>query len=829
MALNIGNLTANVSLTGAQQFKRQLAGLVSGVRDLGAAYLSLAGAQKAFSFAKQGAAAKDAQRAFESAGFSIEKFRQATNGMISDTKLIQKFNLAKSLGVTEEAFLTLAQVAQASAITTGQSLDYMFESAIIGAARQSPQILDNLGISIKKTGDKAAFMADLIAKGNKVIAQAGNIAESASGKYDRLAASFENTSNAAAGAFDNFVTNTMADVQSLADDWGESFTAIWNGIKAVGLAIVQMFDGVGKAVAYALAYPIVLMRKEFALAKQAVGGFLMGVGNAVGNNSLRGTGAGIRAQGIVDQASAGEFLDDFLKNFSLEKILSNFAEQFDDNSPPVKAVKQLGKTLGSLKEAVEDLVPAFVNARTSVWEDLRQQRLFEGKTEVGVGFLDFLQSVDENSAQFVKALESMEAAAKDTAKSFGQAFGDNRQGVLDNLLEGQTFDLDTGAVTGGPMSAKGRLGSGISSLLSQTASGLVKLGVTLPTSIQDVVSTLLEVGQQIVGALFDLGKSLAQDVFATSQRAGGLQRAGQRATQAAAAPFLAAALVPIGAALTAILGPVVLTVVSALTALAVVLAPLTAGMIALSSLLFLVGAGFAQIQDTQNSERLGRAFDNALARSVAPLESFVFQLMALAPVLELVMTGFNRLVGETLTDLPEVLFNAFKTVGLGALALAQAYQQAMITLNNVLSAMGVGFAGPGELEQTLDGLAEMYAELFDLTFSEALIQAATDTRILGEAATSTADALDRVTRNLPEGFKVANAAFQAASPELPGGTPFTSGVAEQGIVINGDLIVTGATDTGQLAQNILDAAGRDRFTNWGNSQVTGRYNWGGAN
>jgi hypothetical protein len=111
--------------------------------------------------AAEGAKIQAAQQFFENAGKSIESYRQATNGMISDAELMKKANLADSMGIDEDTFKKLVVVAEASALKTGQSFDHMFNSIIVGTARSSRLLLDNLGIivSVEQANQKYASAA----------------------------------------------------------------------------------------------------------------------------------------------------------------------------------------------------------------------------------------------------------------------------------------------------------------------------------------------------------------------------------------------------------------------------------------------------------------------------------------------------------------------------------------------------------------------------------------------------------------------------------------------------------------------------------------------
>lgn len=104
--------------------------------------------QTLFDAANQGAQNAAAETFFRNAGHSLQEFRDATRGMISDAELMKKVNLAESMGISEGTFKTLSKVATAAALKTGQSFDFMFESIVKGTARSSRLLLDNLGIIV---------------------------------------------------------------------------------------------------------------------------------------------------------------------------------------------------------------------------------------------------------------------------------------------------------------------------------------------------------------------------------------------------------------------------------------------------------------------------------------------------------------------------------------------------------------------------------------------------------------------------------------------------------------------------------------------------------
>lgn len=114
-----------------------------------------------YKIAEEGARTAAAEQYFRNAGKSIQDFRQATHGLISDADLIKKSNLADTMGLTGEAFKMLAQVAHASASKTGQSFQHMLDSIILGTARESRLLLDNLGIIVNVTQARLDYAKSL--------------------------------------------------------------------------------------------------------------------------------------------------------------------------------------------------------------------------------------------------------------------------------------------------------------------------------------------------------------------------------------------------------------------------------------------------------------------------------------------------------------------------------------------------------------------------------------------------------------------------------------------------------------------------------------------
>ncbi len=88
-------------------------------------------------------------RAGENADAILKAMEEAAGGTIDSTQLILNANRAMVMGIDPEYLPRMMEIARAAARNMGMSVEYMFESVVLGTARQSKLILDNLGIIIK--------------------------------------------------------------------------------------------------------------------------------------------------------------------------------------------------------------------------------------------------------------------------------------------------------------------------------------------------------------------------------------------------------------------------------------------------------------------------------------------------------------------------------------------------------------------------------------------------------------------------------------------------------------------------------------------------------
>ena len=115
----------------------------------------------------------------------LAELRKATRGLVTDLDLMKAAVTAGNFGIPIEKLGGLLEFAKRRAQETGQSVDYLVESIVIGIGRKSPLILDNLGISTTRLKEKfhgAALEAQSIAD---VAAAVGDIASEELGKMGK--------------------------------------------------------------------------------------------------------------------------------------------------------------------------------------------------------------------------------------------------------------------------------------------------------------------------------------------------------------------------------------------------------------------------------------------------------------------------------------------------------------------------------------------------------------------------------------------------------------------------------------------------------------------
>lgn len=150
-------------------------GLKNTLKSVGSMIAGAFAVQQVISFGQEAIKlAKDAEgieRAFSKLNKRdlLDELRGAVQGTVSDVKLMQAAVKANNFKLPLDQLATLFKFAAQRARDTGEQVDYLVESIVLGISRKSIPILDNLGLSaaqiqeeFAKTGDMATAVGNII-------------------------------------------------------------------------------------------------------------------------------------------------------------------------------------------------------------------------------------------------------------------------------------------------------------------------------------------------------------------------------------------------------------------------------------------------------------------------------------------------------------------------------------------------------------------------------------------------------------------------------------------------------------------------------------------
>ncbi len=193
---------------GIDDAKQRTNSLGSVMKKVGGVIAGAFAAQKLIAFGKElvnlGGVAQGVSAAFERIGGGkyLDDLKNATAGTVSQLELMKRAITAQNLGIPIENLASLFQFATKRAQDTGESVDYLVNSIVLGIGRKSPLILDNLGISaiqlrekLKGVGLESASVADVAAAVGAIAAdsmrESGGIIDTNAIKIQNLSAMWQ--------------------------------------------------------------------------------------------------------------------------------------------------------------------------------------------------------------------------------------------------------------------------------------------------------------------------------------------------------------------------------------------------------------------------------------------------------------------------------------------------------------------------------------------------------------------------------------------------------------------------------------------------------------
>lgn len=243
---------------GIDDAKKKTSAFGDSMKKLGGMIAGVFAADKIIQFGKQvfnvATQAEGVITAFNKIGTAqdLNILRESVKGTVSDLELMKRAVMASNFGIPVKELGRLFEFAAKRAQDTGQSIDYLVDSIVIGIGRKSPLILDNLGISavqlkekLKGVGIETASVADITRAVGDIAEESftktGKLADTLGAKVQTLSASWENLKLTLSGLFSNskMIKDDLDDWSKLIRIWQskevsawEKFLASFSGVQA---------------------------------------------------------------------------------------------------------------------------------------------------------------------------------------------------------------------------------------------------------------------------------------------------------------------------------------------------------------------------------------------------------------------------------------------------------------------------------------------------------------------------------------------------------------------------------------------------------------------
>lgn len=209
---------------------------------------------------KLAATAEGIEKAFNRLGGTpyLNELREATKGTVSDMRLMQSAVKATNLGLPIEQLGKLFSFAAQRAADTGESVDFLVESIVLGVGRKSLMILDNLGISAVQLKEKLNGVGTETATVGQIAEAVGRIASESMADIGDSAATAGQKIAGTTAAIDNlkvqfgkfiaesdFFAKGLADTADMLYLLGSNSFSAWE--KILGIIDIAAFGDTAKA------------------------------------------------------------------------------------------------------------------------------------------------------------------------------------------------------------------------------------------------------------------------------------------------------------------------------------------------------------------------------------------------------------------------------------------------------------------------------------------------------------------------------------------------------------------------------------------------------
>ena len=170
----------------------------------------------------------------------MSQLKQATSNTVSEFDLMKAAVKASNFQIELSQLPKLLQFATLRAQQTGQSVDYLVESIIMGIGRKSPMILDNLGISLVRLREKlkgvgtesasVAQMTEVVGQiANEDLQNMSGFATNAATKIEQIAAAYTDLKVSIGNNLQqsNHYNSLLENVKNQLIVWNSSEVSFW--------------------------------------------------------------------------------------------------------------------------------------------------------------------------------------------------------------------------------------------------------------------------------------------------------------------------------------------------------------------------------------------------------------------------------------------------------------------------------------------------------------------------------------------------------------------------------------------------------------------------
>lgn len=155
----------------------------------------------------------------------LKTLKEASQGTVSELELMKNANQAALLGIPLERFGDMIKIARGAAKATGQSMDFLLNSIVVGIGRSSKLIIDNLGILVDVTKANKIYARVL----GKTASKLTDAEKKTAFMNATLKAGLKNSKALGAGTL------------SLREMWDKLKATMENWVVAAGTSLIPMF------------------------------------------------------------------------------------------------------------------------------------------------------------------------------------------------------------------------------------------------------------------------------------------------------------------------------------------------------------------------------------------------------------------------------------------------------------------------------------------------------------------------------------------------------------------------------------------------------------